>query len=534
MRNPLTGISKQEEFFFATKRNQCFSGGYGNGKSYIGCLKIYMLLNKFPKYRAAILRASATDLDRTTRETFFKICPPEAYSNGGRVDSRNKLTLDNGSILYWMHLDDYDEQTVRGLELNSYLIDQAEEINESIYLHLDSRIGRWDQAEIPPDLKNEKWPLNEGTGKPMPPSYGMILCNPDVKSHWIYKRYHPESSEHHKLRLRYDRKTGKTIEYRYSDTHMMVQASSYDNPALSEETLANMESRGESFKKRFVLGEWGSSGGSVHEIQAESKIYGFPRQLLEQIVKKGETYISLDHGDASPTCATWFTKYDKWIFVWQEYYKANTPISQHRENIAYLNLFKFSEYKDSVHLKTQNVADPSIFKKNQQKNGGIFSLADEYITSEYKVPPLHLTPADNNEFVTRSRINEALRKHPNIPHPVTGEMNAPMLYFVMKGVDHPNGCDHIVSETESQKYVKLGVLDGEDLYGDDRDDKIVDHAYDTLRYGLARIFQHMPAESQEIIDKESTFSGARLRAIKMQRQYKRLAGIDPHSYGREY
>lgn len=527
MKNPRTGESKQEDFFFLTNRNQCFSGGYGNGKTYIGCLKAYTLLSTFPKYRMAILRASSVDLRRTTMETFFKVCPPSAYSKGGRVDSRNELTLDNGSEVFWMHLDQYDENLVRGLEINSYLIDQAEEVDESIYLHLDSRLDRWDVAEVPEHLDPERFPKNDATGKPKPPAYGMILCNPDAKSHWIYQRYHPDSAEHNRLRDRIDRYTGEKTYYRYSDSHKMIQATSFDNPALSQETLDSMMTRSEGFVKRFVYGEWGLPGGAVHEIQGKSKIFDMPRELYNEIVNKGELFIALDHGDASPTCALWFSKYKGCIFVFQEYYKAGAPISEHRVNIAFLNT-----NDKGIYFNTTNVCDPSMLNKTQQKKGGWATLADEYSTSEYNAPPIHFQPADNNEFITRSRINEGLRNHPEIKHPITGEPSAPMIYFIMKGVNYPYGCHHVTDQTESQKYEKLGTINGEDIYGDDRDKNVTDHAYDPLRYGMARILMYFHEEVKKPANYEQSFMGLRDKAIKQQRKFKRLAGVHSNSYGR--
>lgn len=522
MENPYTGESKQKEFFYLTCRNQAFSGGYGNGKTYIGCLKALYLLLKFPKYRFAILRASSVDLSRTTRETFFKICPPELYDQkirGGRVDSRNLLTLNNGSEVYWLHLDNNYDSIVRGLELNGYLIDQAEEVDEEIYLHLDSRLDRWDVAEVPPELNPERFPKNKVTGKPKPPSYGMILCNPDLRMHWIYKRYHPESTDHHAVRYRTNPYTKEKIAYRYSDTHRMITATSYDNPSLSAETLAAMESRGKAFYNRFVLGKWGSIGGAVHEVSEKSKLIEWDTRFLDKIIEEGRIYRSLDHGDVSPTSMLWFIHWKQYFFCFQEYYKAGELISKHRENIAFMNT-------DSrgVYLKTVDICDPSMANKTQQKKGGLYSLIDEYATSEYSSPPINFSPGDNNEFVTRSRLDELLKEHPELEHPITGEKGSPRLFFLMKKPGYAFGCDKVVLQLESQRYVKIGTVDGEDQYGDDRDTTVEDHAYDALRYFVARVHQskreNNPNETHPM-----AFRNVRERAIRLQRRLKRIAGV---------
>lgn len=459
--------------------------------------------------------------------TFFKVCPPAMYDEkrgGNRADSRNYLRLINGSEVFWMHLDEYNENVVRGLEINSYLIDQAEEIPESIYLHLDARIGRWDEAEVPEHMNPERYPKNRATGKPMPPSYGMILCNPDAFSHWIYQRYHPDSPAHAMPRERYDRTTGGKITYSYADTHKMIQATAYDNPALAEETIQAMESRGEGFVRRYVKGIWGTPEGAVHEVSGKSKLYDVNPEFLSNVIKKGKLYRALDHGDAAPTAVLWLSRYKEWIFAYQEYYVPQELISKHRENINALSMDENGVYQNFV----QTVCDPSMANKTQQKKGGLFSLIDEYATSEYETPPIHLTPADNNEFLTRSRISEALRPHPHIKHPITGESNAPVLYFIMKTANYPNGCNHVVIETESQKYKKLGTLDGEDIYGDDRDPSIADHAYDALRYGLVTIYQTKQLQEKPKYS-ENSFKKVRDRAVRQQRKFKQLAGMHSRS-----
>ena len=463
-------------------------------------------------------------------ETFFKVCPPELYEskNAKRVDSRNHLVLNNGSEVYWLHLDEYDESVVRGLELNSYLVDQAEEIDENIYLHLDARIDRWDKAQVPEHLAHLNYKKNPVTGKPKPPAYGMLLCNPDAFTHFIYRRYHPDSSEHHLIRTRINRYTGEKIIYRWSDSHVMVNATSYDNPALSEETLAAMESRGPSFVKRFVLGEWGRPGGAIHEILSASKLYDPPKEWVEKVLNEGKLYFALDHGDASPTCGLWMVKWKSYIICWQEYYRAGELISKHRENIGILNI-----KSDGIYFNNVNICDPSMFNKTQQKKGGIYTLADEYATSEYKSPPIHFQPADNNEFLTRSRISEALRTHPEIKHPLTGESGAPILYFLMRTENYPFGCNLVVKETEAQKYEKLGTINGEEVFGDDREKNVPDHAYDPLRYGLARILMHGIKDAKPL-ESEMSFNKVRERAIRMQKKFKRIAGVDTHSYGRTY
>jgi len=128
-------------------------------------------------------------------QTFFKICPRELVARHNEQDGYTELK--NKSAIYWLHLDKVDKSTLRGLEINSNLTDQAEETEEEVYDVLDGRIGRWDNAEVPSELLkiNPNWPINNKTGKFLVPSYNMLLCNPDTQFHYIYRKYHPQSVE---------------------------------------------------------------------------------------------------------------------------------------------------------------------------------------------------------------------------------------------------------------------------------------------------------------------------------------------------
>jgi hypothetical protein len=443
---------EQEEFFFLKNRNQCNSGGFGNGKTWAACLKSFVLLSSFRRYRMLIARQLAKDLRETTMKTFFKICP-EAY-----IESHNNqaglTVLKNRSEVLWMHLDECDEKSLRGLEINSALIDQGEEISEAIYLVLDSRIGRWDKAEVPPEMLTEDWPLTP-LGVPKLPTYMMVLCNPDTQYHWIYQRYHPDSVD------------------RRPD-HVMIQAQTV--PDLNDpETIQQMLTRDPQWVRKYYKGEWGISDAQIHTVNSASLLEPTP-ELLELIKNKATLFRVLDHGDTAPTCCLWFAVLNRNYICYREYYQPNSVISTHRRNITELSIGE---------TYSSNYADPAIFKKQGQRDGGFWTVADEYLTSDIDAPSLTWTPADNNELATRNRINEFLGLSPSGKHPLTGNSPAPKLYFIKKTKDYPYGCFNSIKETQSQRRMKIGDYNGMDIFSDEREDNIADHAYDCVRYFIA-------------------------------------------------
>jgi hypothetical protein len=450
------------------------------------CVKLALLCAKYPNYRVAILRRSSTDLKRTTMETFFKWCPPDFYEEswgGKRVDSLNKLHFINGSVIYWLHLDKGDAESVaRGLEVNSVGIDQAEEIEEDDFDHMNARVGRWDQARIP-EGEEEYYRFDEA-GNPIIPSYMIIAVNPDSFEHWVYKRFHEKSVEHSVLRTRRDIKDStKKISYKYSDNYKMYHGKSTENKALTDENLINMLEKDDAFVNRFVMGEWGIPGGSIHSVSDDSIIEDMPVELMDEFMTHGTLYRAADHGYVDPTCVLWFSVYRKWILCYREYYQSNEFISSHRKNIH-----RLSSYAGYAEQYQASIMDPDIFKKRSEKQGSMWSVADEYasVAGPLKdVPAIHWLPGDNNEFMTRNMVNELLKPREDVKHPITGKPFAPTLYYLKRSEAYPDGCEKSISQLQSQKRKQISVVNGQPIYSDDRDENVADHAYDPLRYFAA-------------------------------------------------
>ncbi len=538
---------QQEEAFRWGPTPLCLSGGFGSAKTWALCLKALYISDLYPQNRGVIARKVGKELDATTRKTFFKICPPAAYDprfGGRRADSENILRLArSGSEILWIHLDDDDiEGLIRGLEINWFLIDQAEEIEEELFDMLSSRLGRWDQAIVPDNVLErnggvDKWEWKSPMGKPIPPVYSMIAVNPGGYDHWIYRRFHEDSQD---------------WKDKYSELgYKMITMRSTDNRFLPKQNLDEMLRKDESFQRRFVRGEWGIPEGQIHNVEDASIINAknYPtldtRAVVRSLVQKCTLHRVMDHGDAAPTCCTWWAVDEEGnVFCYREYYKPNAMISVHRRNITELS---------GQERYAQNLADPSIFHKTQQKYGGKYSVSDDYEdrNTAHGFRPddaLYWSAADNDELGTRNIINEYLRlqgtgqqwKQPEPPalagaqvaqfertheepriHPLTRELGYwPRLFFIEKCSEHEWGCRESVTQTRSQRRDRIGTENGRPIFNDERDEKVVDHAYDTVRYFLAS-----RAARPRVVPREAskwTFNGqVRLRERMMQE--KRIA-----------
>jgi hypothetical protein len=96
-----------------------------------GCLKGIYLSTEYPKNRGVIARHVGKELRATTMATFYKVCPPHLYDRrkaAAATTRRLRQIRDSQSEILFLHLDDPETAgIIRGLEINWFLIDQAEE-----------------------------------------------------------------------------------------------------------------------------------------------------------------------------------------------------------------------------------------------------------------------------------------------------------------------------------------------------------------------------------------------------------------------
>jgi len=294
----------------------------------------------------------------------------------------------------------------------------------------------------------------------MVPRYLFATANPTDELHWLYERFSDESPKR---------------EFWAAKGYQCRIVDSRSNRFLPQENLEALLGKDDEFVRRYVKGEWGNPEGRIFTVDPRS-LLDYTPELYAKIQNSMNLHRSLDYGETAPTACLWeATDKEGNIFVYREYYVPNQIISVHRRNITMLS--GKEQYRSQL-------ADPSIFPKSMQKHGQKWSLADEY--ADNRVLPhstaIYWTPACHDEMPSRSRLKEYLQVDPNHGHPVTGEKGSPRLFFVKKSSDYPNGCDRVILELKSQKRLKIEETGGRDVYSDDRDDSVPDHAYDALKY----------------------------------------------------
>ncbi len=481
---------------------------HNSGKTWCLALKAIWLSTTYRHNRGVIARSVGKELRETTMSTFYRVCPARLYDRrrgGRRSDQQGYMRFaETQSEILFLHLEDPDTQgIIRGLDINWFFLDQGEEDAdhmEEIFDLLLGRLGRWDIAEVPQTQLDAQaalgkpWPyLHPESGNPVPPPYAMVACNPDVETHWLYRRFHPDSLEHQ-------------AKYK-AEGYRMFDMPSEENRFLSPTNLGFLLAKDAAFIRRNVKGLWGMPEGAIHVVDAASVIEGSPA-LLAFFQAHCLLFRSLDHGDSAPTCCLWWAV-DKNgnVFCFREYYVPNALVSTHRANIS--GLSEGERYES-------NLADPSMFYQLPQKKGGRWSAADEYRdVKEYpRETAIFWNEADNNEMGTRNRINEYLQVDPDRVQPFTQQRGAPRLYFVTRNDSYPQGIYHALRELRAQRRLKIGTDLGKPIFSDERDPTKPDHGYDPIRYFVASR-PAVPHPEQKAA--ENTFSGARLARLKMLR-----------------
>lgn len=159
----------QDKFILCPKRFIAYVGGRGCGKSLGLVLKIIQLMLKYNNNYGLVGRFNYSDLRDTTEKDFFDICP-RVYIKS-HLKQEHKVTFINGSTVIFRGLKDIKKTEVRSLNLGFFALEQAEEINETLF------------DELSASLRRHLVDADGVIGK----QQGFILANPALN--WIFKRF---------------------------------------------------------------------------------------------------------------------------------------------------------------------------------------------------------------------------------------------------------------------------------------------------------------------------------------------------------
>lgn len=235
----------QTKFLEAREKYIGLYGGIGNGKSYAGNLKMIELATRFPQNLGLIGRLTFPELRDSTQEVFFrlleKMYPPKAYTFN---KNENSVTFWNKSVIIFRHLD--NPENLLSMNLGAFYIDQAEEIDEEVFLTLQGR------------LRRDKIPILKG----------IITGNPKGYN-WVYYKYGMDKSN--------GAKDWSTGQYR------MITAPTIANAAnLPSNYLAELQaSYSPEWISRYLAGNWDAFEGQIFDC---TKIHGYAQKPIIRMV----------------------------------------------------------------------------------------------------------------------------------------------------------------------------------------------------------------------------------------------------------
>lgn len=242
--------NQQSNFICDLKSDFCLnSGGFGSGKSLALYIKMVLFCLCFPGNRVLLGRKTLSDVDRAVLPDLFLLIPPSW------IEYRVKdgvINFQNGSQIVLFGLDAMQsggiadikkaEQKLKSLNLGGYFIDQLEEVEESVFDVLNSRLRRVD----------------------VPIRQGNMTANP--ANYWAYDAWvaNPRKG------------------YTLYNTSML------QNPHLPGDYISKQMAMPDDYVKRFVLGEWSTDNllkGTVFDkahIQGMEKFVCPPLEVRDE------------------------------------------------------------------------------------------------------------------------------------------------------------------------------------------------------------------------------------------------------------
>lgn len=231
-------FAKQEEFINAVFSGDYFflvyGGAMGGGKSYVCLATIILLCRIYPKSRWCVIRESIPTLKSTTLETWKKVVPKRFILKVNQQD--HIVTFKNGSEVIFMAEDfknDKDFDRFKGLEVNGFLLEQIEELQENLLDVCTIRAGRHKITGV------------DSRGIPLKQPKPLILANMNPTLTWPKKKI-------------YDPWTKGMLPKGWT----YIPAKITDNPVLANDAdyMSRFSTLDDLTKRRMIDGDWTAFG----------------------------------------------------------------------------------------------------------------------------------------------------------------------------------------------------------------------------------------------------------------------------------
>ncbi len=377
---------KQQAFHGLTAKYRGFCGGWGNGKTSGGCAEFLIRLLEYPGTNAIVARKTRPELRTTTWEMLvYGDTQPTGWRGIPRqliqqeVKSDLYIKLFNGSQIHGLPLD--DPKKLENYNLGLFMVDQAEEIEEDIFLKFH---GRLRQHESPRE--------------------GLLLFNPNGHN-WLWKRF-------------IDPKRDPVWKKNYK----VIEATPFDNPNLPEDYLEQFDGLPKHWYDRFVLGSHDVFVGQIFtdwnpDMHIVDPFY---------IPSEWERWMCIDPGIRHEGAVSWCARdeHDN-VYYYREHLEANQPVAWWSDKIEELES-RHDWGGDETDLDIYRMIGPEAQQRSQTDGRTVKGVFEEEGTDGLEI-------ADRDPNARISRITSRLRLQPGRIHPFghvdqSAPDSAPSLY----------------------------------------------------------------------------------------------------------
>lgn len=355
---------KQQQAHALKSKYRGFCGGWGNGKTTWGCVEFFLRLMEYPGTNSIIARKTRPELKSTTwdmwvngdttQDTGWHGVPKEVIKKYNQSDLY--MELRNGSKIHGLPLD--DPKKIENYNLGLFWIDQAEEVEEDIFLKFHGR------------LRQHKTPRE-----------GLLTFNPNGHN-WLWKRF-------------ITTKRSKDFKRAYK----CIEASPFDNPNLPEDYLEQFAHLPDHWYQRFVEGS--------HDVFVGQIFPDFNEQIHViapfKIPSDWERWMCVDPGLRNEGAAVWCARdLDGWVYCYREIVEAGQPVDWWAASIY--DAEAEADYGGPEEEMDERLIGPEARQRAQTDGKSVLDLYEEC--------GLDFSLADRDPASRISRITEFLRAEP--------------------------------------------------------------------------------------------------------------------------
>jgi PBSX family phage terminase large subunit len=317
-------LKTQSDFHKSDAKYRLLSGGFATGKTTSLILETIKEIFKYNNNYILLGRKDLFELRSTTLKELLDTIPEQLIVSHDK--QLRMIRFVNGTELYYMNLDDARKASdkIKSLNLGTAVIDQLEELEETVFLSIVGRLRR------------------ENSSRNF-----IATCNPEGHN-WLWDRWKNNPVEGFAL----------------------FEATTLENIYLPEDYVKELLNYPERWVKRYVYGSWEDWEGSVFSEYVEMK-HKIPRYEPNDFEYR---YIIVDYGYRNPTAVLFISvDYDGVCRVYDEIYEAGLLIPEIINRIR--------ERKNWQ--KARRLIDPTT--TNVQRDGR--SVSDEFMLNGMYMQP---------------------------------------------------------------------------------------------------------------------------------------------------